>query len=202
TPLRFPGQYFDPETRLNYNLHRYYDPESARYTSPDPWGLAAAPNHYSYVDNPHSWCDPLGLSPHSYSEIKPNGQRGPAYAEVSPQTLLDAKAGLIGSAPGRGRRWAPPGFITGKHSRGHLIGQQFGGEGRDMRNIVAQDLVKNNGEMSEAEGKIADHVRQSGRTVIVSSTPLYHNGGDVPSHIRLEAVDDFGWSFDRLIDNF
>ncbi|RAG82762.1 type IV secretion protein Rhs, partial [Streptacidiphilus pinicola] len=64
TPLRFPGQYFDPETRLHYNLHRHYDPETARYTSPDPLGLTPAPNPDAYVDNPHTWSDPLGLSPH------------------------------------------------------------------------------------------------------------------------------------------
>jgi RHS repeat-associated protein len=65
TPLRFAGQYFDPETRLHYNLHRYYDPETARYASPDPLGLAPAPNPDTYVHNPHSWSDPLGLSPHA-----------------------------------------------------------------------------------------------------------------------------------------
>ncbi|GAA5013476.1 RHS repeat protein [Kitasatospora paranensis] len=43
TPLRFPGQYFDPESRLHYNVHRYYDPETARYVSPDPLGLAPGP---------------------------------------------------------------------------------------------------------------------------------------------------------------
>lgn len=64
TPLRFPGQYFDPETRLHYNLSRYYDPETARYSSPDPLGLRPAPNPETYVHNPHTWCDPLGLSPH------------------------------------------------------------------------------------------------------------------------------------------
>ncbi|MET9350449.1 putative T7SS-secreted protein [Streptomyces termitum] len=36
TPLRFPGQYFDPESGLHYNYFRYYDPESARYLSRDP----------------------------------------------------------------------------------------------------------------------------------------------------------------------
>ncbi|WP_327429115.1 DUF6531 domain-containing protein [Streptomyces sp. NBC_01236] len=63
TPLRFPGQYFDPESGLNYNHHRYYDPETARYLSPDPLGLAPAPNPATYVHNPHSWVDPLGLAP-------------------------------------------------------------------------------------------------------------------------------------------
>ncbi|MGW0133904.1 DUF6531 domain-containing protein [Streptomyces sp. NPDC003299] len=63
TPLRFPGQYFDPETGLHYNLHRHYDPETARYLTPDPLGLAPSPNPSAYVHNPHTWSDPLGLAP-------------------------------------------------------------------------------------------------------------------------------------------
>ncbi|MFF8974816.1 RHS repeat-associated core domain-containing protein, partial [Streptomyces sp. NPDC014995] len=65
TPLRFPGQYYDPETGLHYNLFRHYDPETGRYTSPDPLGLGPAPNPVAYVHNPFSVCDPLGLSPYS-----------------------------------------------------------------------------------------------------------------------------------------
>ncbi|QIK08343.1 type IV secretion protein Rhs [Streptomyces sp. ID38640] len=63
TPLRFPGQYFDPETGLHYNFHRYYDPENSRYLSPDPLGLAPASNPATYVRNPHTWSDALGLIP-------------------------------------------------------------------------------------------------------------------------------------------
>ncbi|MCX4507557.1 RHS domain-containing protein [Streptomyces anulatus] len=61
TPLRFPGQYFDPESGLHYNRHRHYDPESGRYLSPDPLGLTPAPNAVTYVDDPTRWIDPLGL---------------------------------------------------------------------------------------------------------------------------------------------
>ncbi|MGO4325408.1 RHS domain-containing protein, partial [Pseudomonas sp. KB_12] len=35
-PLRFQGQYFDPESGLHYNRHRYYNPETGRYLTPDP----------------------------------------------------------------------------------------------------------------------------------------------------------------------
>ncbi|MDT7846995.1 RHS repeat-associated core domain-containing protein [Streptomyces justiciae] len=68
TPLRFPGQYYDPETGLHYNHFRYYDPEAARYLTTDPLGLAPAPNPAGYVKNPHAWSDPLGLAPEACTE--------------------------------------------------------------------------------------------------------------------------------------
>jgi RHS repeat-associated protein len=61
-PLRFPGQYHDPETALNYNYYRHYDPETGQYTSLDPLGLAPGPNPQSYVTNPFTAIDPLGLA--------------------------------------------------------------------------------------------------------------------------------------------
>jgi len=60
-PLRFPGQYFDDETQLHYNLFRYYDPTKACYLSEDPIGLAAGPNTRAYPPNPVTWIDPYGL---------------------------------------------------------------------------------------------------------------------------------------------
>ncbi|MFJ5534661.1 DUF6531 domain-containing protein [Streptomyces sp. NPDC093261] len=62
TPLRFPGQYYDPESRLHYNVFRYYDPVAARYLSSDPLGLSPAPDAYGYVGNPLLACDPFGLT--------------------------------------------------------------------------------------------------------------------------------------------
>ena len=60
-PLRFQGQYFDAETGLHYNRHRYYNPSSGRYLTPDPIKLAGGLNNYQYVPNPTGWVDPLGL---------------------------------------------------------------------------------------------------------------------------------------------
>jgi len=59
--LRFPGQYFDEETGLCYNLNRYYDPGTGRYTSTDPIGLAVDGNTYRYgYNNPALVVDPHG----------------------------------------------------------------------------------------------------------------------------------------------
>ncbi|MBX3618359.1 MAG: hypothetical protein KF839_14735 [Nitrosomonas sp.] len=60
--LRFPGQYFDKETGLHYNYFRYYEPETGRYISPDPIGLAAGMDVWGYgLQNPIRWIDPSGL---------------------------------------------------------------------------------------------------------------------------------------------
>jgi Domain of unknown function (DUF6531) len=50
-----------PETGLHYNQQRYYDPVTSSYLTPDPLGLAPAPNPHAYVPNPLIQIDPLGL---------------------------------------------------------------------------------------------------------------------------------------------
>ena len=61
--LRFPGQFYDAESGLYYNFHRYYDPETGRYITADPIGLRGGINLYSYVqNNPVNWIDPEGRS--------------------------------------------------------------------------------------------------------------------------------------------
>ena len=64
--LRFPGQYYDAETGLHYNYHRYYDPKIGRYVSADPIGFTDGEvNWYGYaLNNPIRAFDPFGLQCH------------------------------------------------------------------------------------------------------------------------------------------
>jgi RHS repeat-associated protein len=72
-PLRLPGQYFDKETNLHYNIERNYWPDGGRYVEADPLGIAttwrAMPmtglnQSYAYANSdPLRYVDELGLAP-------------------------------------------------------------------------------------------------------------------------------------------
>lgn len=60
--FRFPGQYYDKETGLHYNYHRYYLPRQGRYATPDPILLLGRQAPYSYAENSPTICsDTYGL---------------------------------------------------------------------------------------------------------------------------------------------
>lgn len=61
--LRFPGQYADAETGLNYNNYRDYDPSTGRYVESDPLGYGGRQlSTYAYAGgNPLSFLDMFGL---------------------------------------------------------------------------------------------------------------------------------------------
>jgi len=61
-PLRLQGQYFDTETGLAYNRHRYFDGMFLGFISSDPVSLLSGTNLYQYAPNCLMWVDPLGLN--------------------------------------------------------------------------------------------------------------------------------------------
>ncbi|MBB5357740.1 RHS repeat-associated protein [Rhodanobacter sp. ANJX3] len=87
--LRFPGQYFDAETGLMYNGHRYYDPTMGRFPQPDPVGFNGGIGLYVYgLNNPMIYIDPTGLSPPGapppIGPFTPIDQWGSDFTRVGP----------------------------------------------------------------------------------------------------------------------
>jgi RHS repeat-associated protein len=129
-PFRFPGQYHDPETGAHYNVHRYYDPTTARYHTPDPLGLTPAPNPHTYVPNPQVGIDPLGLDP--------GGGEGPVrdFAHgTTPASAESITTGGLNEAAGRdlttGGRYAQPGAfhtfeVTPTRTEGLQVAYEMG----------------------------------------------------------------------------
>lgn len=62
TRYSYTGRERDPDTGLMYYRARWYDPQTGRFISEDPIGLAGGINQYAYVgNNPQNATDPSGL---------------------------------------------------------------------------------------------------------------------------------------------
>jgi RHS repeat-associated protein len=161
--IRFPGQYYDTETGLHYNIHRYYDPALGRYISEDPIGfLSSTLNLYSYPADPVNRADALGLdcgdpdAVHIYhgtldedklresgftTKDKYGGEATPPYVCVSTDRVAAADA--INPRTRYDAQDAPaPAVLSGSmskaewdrlHADGHLSTNDYGGFGHGMQ---------------------------------------------------------------------
>ncbi|MEU2404522.1 putative T7SS-secreted protein [Streptomyces rubiginosohelvolus] len=192
TPLRFPGQYFDPETGLHYNYFRHYDPENARYLTPDPLGLTPAPNPSSYVPNPLTWSDSTGLAPDmcptaeaaAERKLKPGEQY--VYRAVMDNELGDLlEAGQrryrnLGGAEVKYFSSTPEGAAAYARQAYHMFGDE--GSYTLTRGIIRTDAIRPESyiqHLADAGGKVDtpmalsnDEIAQIGRVRVLPSMPI------------------------------
>ncbi|MFJ5972896.1 putative T7SS-secreted protein [Streptomyces sp. NPDC093060] len=183
TPLRFPGQYYDPETGLHYNCFRHYDPETARYFTLDPLGLAPAPNPAAYVDNPHAWIDPLGLTPCFGARKSAEELRKSPGSVTGGDSLRDVEGKWLRGSEGN------VGRIPGQVARA-LQGRQFNNF-NDFRSAFWQEVSKHpklsqqfspSGQTAMSEGKAPFAVDEQqisgrGRYELHHVQPIQRGGG-------------------------
>ncbi|WP_369391119.1 DUF6531 domain-containing protein [Streptomyces sp. CG1] len=199
TPLRFPCQYFDPETGLHHNYFRHYDPETARYLTLDPLGLDPAPNPVAYVDNPHTLCDPMGLAPCDEADVTWGGRvrygaPGPGGRATGMEATIEPDM--------TGGRTNPQAKVPGyekykKLNKTHLLGAQIGGSNKDPRNFVTMHRFANSPVMRKVEDQIRAAVDR-GETIDYSVTPIYRSNDPsdvVPVGLTLRAQGSNGFSF-------
>ncbi|MEU0255567.1 DUF6531 domain-containing protein [Streptomyces sp. NPDC006184] len=140
TPLRLPGQYDDAETGFYYNYQRHYDPDTARYASPDPLGLGPAPNPVAYVTNPHTRMDPEGLIAKGCTE------NGGWYSGLQPANLLDDDKNRVNPvdqeinhipAKASYSHLDMPGFRTNRNGGGAGMGPAIRMDAADHRELTS-----------------------------------------------------------------
>ncbi len=101
--LRFPGQYYDSETGLNYNYFRDYNLMIGRYVEVDTIGIRKGMNHlYVYVgNNPLVWTDPRGLMGTYHKPEVPNATAqlvGEIPAEILGMIVDETIGSITGAA--------------------------------------------------------------------------------------------------------
>ncbi|MDH2433999.1 polymorphic toxin type 47 domain-containing protein [Pokkaliibacter sp. MBI-7] len=165
TNLRFQGQYYDGETGLHYNRHRYYHPGSGHYLTPDPIKLAGGLNHYQYVPNPVNWVDPLGLT--SVPGECPKSVPGGSW-KFNPEVDLDWR-----NIPGN------------EHQQMHLaLEEAFKRTGADPSEFtVTQWGVDKYGKSFPTEWKVLSGKNKGAEVNIDDPTIVYSSDGPANPHI-------------------
>ncbi|CAI8698953.1 hypothetical protein EMIT0162MI3_120004 [Pseudomonas chlororaphis] len=186
-PLRFQGQYFDAETGLHYNRHRYYNPNSGRFLTPDPIKLAGGLNNYLYVNNPTGWVDPLGLQ-----ECPGAGGSKSTNGEQSSQSKAKADQGELPPPTAASVKWK--GFSSGKlqtHYQKHVLDQkEFGNISQAEYLNQAKAFAKESGNFNEAQvgNFIIKHDPATGRIFV--------------GHLKLREIRTFYRDDGRSADAF
>ena len=132
-----------------------------------------------------------------YSELDDLGRCGPAYANLSKDTMPDSERGPMGSLK-------PSGWHTVKYNdliegnylynRCHLIGYQLAGENDNMKNLMTGTRYLNVQGMLPFENTIREYIKSTGNHVLYRVTPVFGDDNLVAYGVTMEgcSVEDNG----------
>jgi RHS repeat-associated protein len=201
--LRFPGQYFDAETGLNYNYFRDYNPVIGRYIEADPIGLRGGISLYMYaLGNPLYWIDSSGLltRPVIPGPVRPPdagaSEGGACGANRTRNGHNYPHAGVDLLAPANGSVVAPiPGTVSPSGGEGILICRTEGTiccNGSQRPKLICYRLVH-----------IAPTVTSGGVTEGQNvGTVLPQSNPNIPPHVHVEYYETTCNGMQRSCPNF
>jgi RHS repeat-associated protein len=181
--LRFPGQYYDQETGLNYNYQRYYDPETGRYFSIDPIGIKSEGSNHLYLyclNNPLTLIDPKGEEQDCTSNFACHVCIIYGEAAGTSDICLKAVAWVI-----RNRVYDPGEFPGDECSVvKHRNGREFNAYGKRLWNKCCNDCLSKSGK--QVKKSIEDLVDKLdlGTDITDNSTFFHDKSMDTPSWIK------------------
>ncbi|MEZ4369397.1 MAG: RHS repeat-associated core domain-containing protein [Polyangiaceae bacterium] len=171
--VRFQGQWFDPETGLHYNRHRYYDPEAGRYLSPDPLGMKPGLNEFAYGNNPITDIDPFGLV-----------HTARAWLDGVPVTNSQTGGGLDFNSGWSGRAGNQDSYLQGRSAAGATFGELYRASHSEFK--ICRQLDPTGQGNPNLSGRTLGSTARSVRAPTVR-----------PSWSALQSVTTCGWSTRR-----
>lgn len=131
-----------------------------------------------------------------YSPLDPLGRCGPAFANLSPETMPTEPRGSIGMIRPTGWHLAKFDTVDGGYlyNRCHLIGYLLSGENANERNLITGTREMNVSGMLPYEITVADFIRETGYHVLYRATPFFYGDELLCRGVELEAwsVEDRG----------
>ena len=132
----------------------------------------------------------------TYSDLDYLDRCGPAYANVSKETMPTEERGQIGMIKPSGWHTVKYDIVDGKYlyNRCHLIGYQLTGENANEKNLITCTRQMNAETMLEFENKVADYVKETNNHVLYRVTPIFKGDNLLASGVQMEAysVEDNG----------
>ncbi|MQL61515.1 DNRLRE domain-containing protein [Streptomyces vinaceus] len=111
----------------------------------------------------------------------------------------DKETDIVGSDTVRNGKYNPPGYKRGL-ARGHLVGRQLGGSGKELRNLVPQYTIPNSVIQKQFEDGIARRIAGDER-IYYLAVPQYHGSELVPYQTTLIAIGNRGTNEMKVVKN-